>query len=158
MVVRKENIFYVAIDFILAMLAWYFFIQYLKEHHFFIGNESEIFEHIYRGGIVIVPFSWFLLYLISEQYKDVYRLSRWSVFSRTLLLSMFGSLMVFFVLLSNEEINFENRYFKALSIYFIYHFSLIIVFRMIFLTYVSNRLKHGIVGFNTLIIGGDQKQ
>lgn len=154
---RKENIVYVVIDFILALVAWYLFIQYLRSHHFFIGNESEIFEHIYRGGMLIVPFSWFLLYLMAEQYKDVYRLSRWSVFSRTLLLTVLGSLMVFFVLLSNEEINFENRYFKALSIYFIYHFSLIIVFKMVFLTYVSNRLKQGIVGFNTLIIGGDQK-
>lgn len=154
---RKENIIYVVIDFILALVAWYLFVQYLRAHHFFIGNESEIFEHIYRGGMLIVPFSWFLLYLMAEQYKDVYRLSRWSVFSRTLLLTILGSLLVFFVLLSNEEINFENRYFKALSIYFIYHFSLIIVFRMVFLTYVSNRLKQGIVGFNTLIIGGDQK-
>ncbi|MBK8484548.1 MAG: sugar transferase [Saprospiraceae bacterium] len=124
---------------------------------FFLGNEAGICGQIYKSGTVIIPVTWFFLYLLADQYKDVYRLSRWSVFSRTLLLSIVGSLIVFFVLLANENINFENRYFRAISVYFSYHFGLIILFRLIYLTIISNRLKNGIVGFNTLIIGGDQR-
>ncbi|MBK6546114.1 MAG: sugar transferase [Saprospiraceae bacterium] len=154
---RKENIIYIILDFILAILAWYLFIHYLHTNHFFLGNEAGICGQIYKSGTVIIPVTWFFLYLLADQYKDVYRLSRWSVFSRTLLLSIVGSLIVFFVLLANENINFENRYFRAISVYFSYHFGLIILFRLIYLTIISNRLKNGIVGFNTLIIGGDQR-
>lgn len=154
---RKENIIYIVLDFVLAILAWYLYIHYLHTHHFFVGDEHALCHQIYQSGLIIVPTSWFLLYLLAEQYKDVYRLSRWSVFSRTLLLSLMGSIIVFFILLANSKINFENRYFTAISIYFLYHFGLVGFTRLVFLSVISSRLKRGIVGFNTLIIGGDQR-
>ncbi len=154
---RKENIIYIVMDFVLAILAWYLYIHYLHTHDFFLGDKDNVCKQIFETGILVVPFSWIVLYLLAEQYKDVYRLSRWSVFSRTLLLSLIGSFIVFFVLLSNTEINFENRYFTAISVYFIYHFGLVGFFRVVFLSVISSRLKRGVVGFNTLIIGGDQR-
>jgi exopolysaccharide biosynthesis polyprenyl glycosylphosphotransferase len=157
MLKRRENIIYIILDFVLAILAWYLYINYLHRHHYFLGNEYETCQTIFQSGIIIVPVTWIVLYLLSEQYKDVYRLSRWSVFSRTLILSLIGSIIVFFVLLANMNINFENRYFSAIIIYFLYHFGLVGTFRLIYLSIMSHRLKRGIVGFKTLIIGGDQR-
>ena len=157
MVRRKENIIYIILDFVLAILAWYLFIHYLHKHHFFYEDDEVTCNQIFQSGIVIIPVAWFFLYVLAEQYKDVYRLSRWSVVSRTFLLSWIGSITVFFVLLSNSKINFEDRYISAISIYFLFHFGLVGFFRLVFLSVISSRLKRGIVGFNTLIIGGDQR-
>lgn len=154
---RKENLIYVVSDFLLALLAWYLYIHYLHTHHFFLGDKAMICHNIFQAGMLIVPVSWFFLYLMTEQYKDVYRLSRWSVLTRTFLLSWIGSIIVFFVLLTNTHINFEDRYLSAISVYVLYHFGLIGTFRLFYLTLISKRLKKGIVGFNTLIIGGDQR-
>lgn len=154
---RRINLLYVALDILVAILSWYLFIKYLFNNHFFVGNEDAVCNYIYNSGIIVVPVTWFFIYLLADQYKDVYRLSRWSVFSRTLILTLAGSLIVFFVLLANENINFENRYFRAISVYFSYHFGIIVIVKLVFLTITSNRLKRGIVGFNTLIIGGDQR-
>ncbi len=154
---RKENIIYVILDVALAILAWYLFIQYLHTHDFFYGNDDAVCDKIFKSGMVIIPVSWFLLYLLAEQYKDVYRLSRWSVVSRTFILSWIGSISVFFVLLTNSKMNFEDRYFTAISVYFILHFGLVGTSRLVFLSIISRRLKRGVVGFNTLIIGGDQR-
>lgn len=154
---RKENIIYVILDVAFAILAWYLFIQYLYTHDFFYGNDDSDCDKIFKSGIVIIPVAWFLLYLLAEQYKDVYRLSRWSVVSRTFILSWIGSISVFFVLLTNSNINFEDRYFTAISVYFLFHFGLVGTSRLVFLSIISRRLKRGVVGFNTLIIGGDQR-
>lgn len=154
---RRENIIYIILDFVFGILAWYLYVRYLGANDYFIGDPDQMGEQIFKSGVILIPVTWFFLYLLADQYQDVYRLSRWSVFSRTLLLSLIGCLVVFFVLLANANINFENRYLKAISVYIFYHFGLIVLFRMIFLTITSNRLKKGVVGFKTLIIGGDQR-
>jgi exopolysaccharide biosynthesis polyprenyl glycosylphosphotransferase len=154
---RKENIIYIVMDFVLAILAWYLYIHYLYRNNYFVFDDDAICNQLFQSGILIVPLTWFLLYVLADQYKDVYRLSRWAVLSRTLLLSLVGSVIVFFVLLNKTEIEFEERYFGAIMVYFLYHFGLITSFRIAFLTVTSHRLKKGIVGFKTLIIGGDQR-
>lgn len=156
MIRRKENVIYYIADFFLSGLAWYLFVQYLNDHQFLNYPEGDSCAPLFKAGMLLIPASWSLLYLLTEQYKDVYRLSRWSVFTNTLLSSLIGSLLVFFVLLGNPDVNFNERYFSAISVYFLLHFGLISTFRIIFLTIISKRLKSGRVAFNTLIIGGDQ--
>ncbi|MCC6753223.1 MAG: sugar transferase [Saprospiraceae bacterium] len=153
---RTENIAYLAGDLFLSLLAWYLFVELLKSRNFFIGPSPDAAEKLFRVGALIIPLSWGLLNLLTEQYRDVYRLSRWSVFSQTLLLSVFGSVVLLFILLADSEIQFAGRYFSAIGSFFALHFGLTIFFRLVFLTAMSKRLKSGMVGFNTLIIGGDQ--
>ncbi len=155
--IRWENAIYRFMDLMLSLLAWYLFINYLHSHQYFLGDADQVCKNLFVQGALFLPIAWFLFYLLSEQYKDVYRLSRWSVFSRTFLLSAFGCLVVFFVLILNQELNFENRFFQALMTYFGYHFGLITTAKILFLSFISHRIKNGTVGFNTLIIGGDQR-
>ena len=98
-----------------------------------------------------------IIFTLFEQYNDVYRLSRWSVFSRTLLLSLVGCILFVLLLMANRAINFENRVLEAIFRYFMIYFGLIIFWKMSFLSFISSRIKNGVVGFNTLIIGGDQR-
>ena len=97
--IRWENAIYRFMDLMLSLLAWYLFINYLHSHQYFLGDADQVCKNLFVQGALFLPIAWFLFYLLSEQYKDVYRLSRWSVFSRTFLLSAFGCLVVFFVLI-----------------------------------------------------------
>ncbi|HEX5624992.1 MAG TPA: hypothetical protein VFX48_03165, partial [Saprospiraceae bacterium] len=98
---RRENIIYIILDFVFGILAWYLYVRYLGANDYFIGDPDQMGEQIFKSGVILIPVTWFFLYLLADQYQDVYRLSRWSVFSRTLLLSLIGCLVVFFVLLAN---------------------------------------------------------
>ncbi|MFZ1378608.1 MAG: hypothetical protein WAS56_03000, partial [Saprospiraceae bacterium] len=80
---RWENTVYKLVDYLVAILAWYLFIQYLNANNYFQPTYNV--NKLYKIGLLIVPFIWFIIFTLFEQYNDVYRLSRWSVFSRTLL-------------------------------------------------------------------------
>ncbi|MDQ3141615.1 MAG: sugar transferase [Bacteroidota bacterium] len=154
---RWENIVYVLLDFAAAIFSWYLFVNYLEDRQYFIGLDDHVCERIWTQGAILIPFGWSFVYLLFEHYKDVYRLSRWSVFTGTFILSVAGSIGILFILLRDQHLNFDNRYFITILMYFLYYFGLISTVRLLFLTYVSYRLKKGVVGFNTLIIGGDQR-
>ena len=152
---RWENTVYKLVDYLIAILAWYLFIQYLNANNYFQPTYNV--NKLYKIGLLIVPFIWFIIFTLFEQYNDVYRLSRWSVFSRTLLLSLVGCILFVLLLMANRAINFENRVLEAIFRYFMIYFGLLIFWKMSFLSFISSRIKNGVVGFNTLIIGGDQR-
>lgn len=152
---RWENTVYKLVDYLIAILAWYLFIQYLNANNYFQPTYNV--NKLYKIGLLIVPFIWFIIFTLFEQYNDVYRLSRWSVFSRTLLLSLVGCILFVLLLMANRAINFENRVLEAIFRYFMIYFGFLIFWKMSFLSFISSRIKNGVVGFNTLIIGGDQR-
>jgi exopolysaccharide biosynthesis polyprenyl glycosylphosphotransferase len=155
MIRRWENTIYKIGDFIIAIIAWFFFVNYLKKGQYLPASFD--LHRLFKIGLLIIPFSWFIIYTLFEQYKDVYRLSRWVVFSRTLLLSLVGSILTILILMTDRSINFENRVLIAIFRYFLLYFGLLILWKMIYLSFISSRIKNGVVGFNTLIIGGDQR-
>lgn len=154
---RWENILYVLIDIGLALLAWYLYFNYLSNNGFFLNSNPELWMRLFLRGLAIISLSWFILNLLADQYKDVYRLSRWTVFSQTLALCFVLSLSIFFGLLIHRNLHFEGRYLSAFFRCWFYFVLLITGFRIGFLSFTSRRLKKGIVGFRTLIIGGDQR-
>jgi len=152
---RWENVLYIVTEVFLVASVWYFFLNYLYEDSYLGAEISR--GNLWLKGIVIIPTLWFITNLLADQYKDVYRLSRWTVFSQTVLLTLVLSLMVFFWLLISVQPNFEGKYLTSVFRFWIYLFSVLAIFRIGFLSFTSRRLKQGIVGFKTLIIGGDQR-
>ncbi|MBK9271729.1 MAG: sugar transferase [Saprospiraceae bacterium] len=152
---RWENIFYLLTEIFLVALVWNFFLQHLYEASY-LSDKDQKNLILYRG-MVIIPTLWFVTNLLTDQYKDVYRLSRWTVFSHTILLTLVLALMVFFWLLISVQPDFEERYLSPVIRFWFYLMGVMVVFRIGFLSFTSRRLKLGIVGFKTLIIGGDQR-
>ena len=69
-----------------------------------------------------------------------------------------GVLFVFFILLLDDEgVVHYKSYYKTLSAYFIIHFSIAVIQKMLVLSYTKRLLKKGVIQFNTLIIGANQK-
>ncbi len=154
---RIEQFIYRLSDFLSAMFAWLIFFIYRKKLSQPDIQLGEIFEDDKLFlGLFIIPIFWLILYTIFDKYKDIYRYSRLATLKRTFMLSIAGSLILFFTVLVDDTIFGVISPFKALMVLFSLHFFITSFARMFLLTYASRRLKSGKVSYNTLIIGGDK--
>lgn len=143
-------------DFTTALFAWASFFFYRK------GIEGANLDGIVLSdpnlwyGVFIIPIGWLLLYSIFDNFKDIYRLSRFATFTRTFLLSFVGVTFLFFTLILDDFVNGNHSYINSFLTLFALHFVLTTAARMILLTRASQRLKAGRITYNTLIVGGNQ--
>jgi len=154
---RKIDLYiYMFFDFVMAMLAWTLFFRYRKTVEGYDAWIDVFYDFNFIVGVFAIPMGWHILYTIFDHYRDLYRLSRWSVLTETFFVSLGGVVILFFTLLLDDVISTNDYYFKSFCYLFTVHFSLTTVSRMFLLTLASRRLKSGKVTYNTLIIGGNQ--
>ncbi len=148
---------YVLLDLLAAALAWALFFV-LRKVLFGGGTVSTalLSDSNFLLGIIVIPIGWVCLYAIFDSYKDVYRISRMAALVKTFLLSLFGTLFLFFALILDDVIQDYTSYYYSFLILFGLHFFITAGIRLVFLTRASWKVKSGEVGFNTLIIGGDK--
>ena len=153
----KGQLLYKISDVVSTMVAWLVFFYLRKRYEtpdFPFTNIFEDKKFIY--GLLIIPLFWFILFSIFDKYKDIYRYSRLSVLKRTLFITIFGSLVLFFTIILDDKIIQSSDYLRSFLRLFICNFLIIALFRMLILTYASRRLKSGKVSYRTIIIGGDR--
>ncbi len=153
---RRHTFYYGFADFLMAMLAWALFFLYRKILEDVPLDAAVFADKNFSLGIFIIPIGWILFYSIFDKYDDIYRLSRLETLSRTVFLSFFGTLILFFTLILDDVVQDYTTYYRSFLTLFALHFLLTATVRMILLTRASRRLKSGKVSFNTLIIGSDQ--
>lgn len=147
---------YQAADFVTAMLSWACFFMYRKHLEGASLGTATLNDPNFLYGILIIPLGWLLFYGIFDQYNDIYRMSRLATLTRTLFLSFFGVLFLFFTLILDDFVTNYTTYYNSFFTLFLLHFSLTGTVRMILLTRASRRLKSGEITYNTLLIGGNQ--
>ncbi|MEL6970431.1 MAG: sugar transferase, partial [Bacteroidota bacterium] len=144
-------------DYLTALLAWVCFFVYRKQLE---GDPMTFWEitgdQNFILGSLLIPLGWISFYAIFDQYQDVYRLSRLATLARTLFLSFFGVLFLFFTLILDDFVTNYKTYYTSFLTLFLLHFSFTAIIRMVLLTRASWKLKAGKVKFNTLIIGGNE--
>jgi len=153
---RWHTFFYKVADFFSAMLAWAGFFLYRKRLEGGAVDWSAVDDPNFWYGVVVIPVGWLLFYGIFDQYKDIYRLSRIATLARTLFLSFFGVILLFFTLILDDVVTNYKTYYASFITLFLFHFLLTSLVRMIILTRASWRLKAGRISYRTLIIGGNQ--
>lgn len=153
---RLDTLFYKIADFLTAMLAWALFFIYRKRLESAPLDWEIINDANFWYGIIIIPIGWVLFYSIFDQYKDIYRLSRLATLARTVFLSFFGIIFLFFTLILDDFVTNYKTYYTSFLTLFLLHFFFTATIRMIILTRASRRLKAGLVTYNTIIIGGNQ--
>jgi exopolysaccharide biosynthesis polyprenyl glycosylphosphotransferase len=154
---RWDTFIYRLFDFLTAMLSWACFFAYRKYLEGVPIGEGMLEDVNFFFGIIIIPTCWLLFYSLFDRYKDVYRLSRLATLTRTLFLSFFGVVFLFFTLILDDFVHDYTTYYSSFFALFILHFGFTATVRMILLTRASRRLKAGKVSFRTLIIGGNQR-
>jgi polysaccharide biosynthesis protein PslA len=148
-----------ALDYIAAALAWFCF--WLYRQHFLTGASygaclAKFYLLDYVNVLVVVPFGWLFAYLLSGTYFDLYRKSRLNEINRTLISCILGCIIVSVLVFGDDSGNY-SYFMNTISRYLLIHTSFALTFRLAILYAVKKNLINGKVGFNTLVIGGNQQ-
>ncbi len=155
-----QNIKYLFFDFTAAVLAWALFFSfrkiYIEPHK--LGYEIPVeFDTKFYYALLIIPLFWLLLHLLSGYYKVPYRKSRLQELGQTLLTTLLGVTIIFFVLILDDWVGQYKHYYLMFVTLFLLQFVLTYIPRLI-ITSVTNKLVHNRkLQFNTLIIGCHKK-
>lgn len=152
----KDTFIYRLADYLTALLAWACFFLYRKHVEGAALDWNVWGDQNFLLGCLLIPLGWIAFYAVFDQYQDVYRLSRLATLARTLFLSFFGVIFLFFTLILDDFVTNYKTYYSSFLTLFLLHFVFTATVRMALLTRASRRLKSGRVQFNTLIIGGNQ--
>lgn len=151
---------YLVFDIIAAIISWTLFYIYRKVYiePIKFGYEIPVELNLkFYLALVFIPAFWITIYYITGQYTNIYRKSRLLELGRTIMTSIAGVTIIFFLLLLNDWIpdyrKYYNLYFTLLGL----HFGFTYLFRLIITTRTIHRIHKRIIGFNTLVIGANEK-
>lgn len=157
---RLQTFKYVFADYLSAALAWTLFYLYRKlyiEPDKFGTLPEKIFDSQYTLGVLILPFCWVLVYYLTGIYKNIFRKSRINELAHTFTTSVIGVTFIFFTILLDDFVSSYKAYYKVYFVLFLLHFSLTAFFRFILSSITIHRINKGVIGFNTIIIGSNQR-
>jgi len=149
----------ILLDYIAAALAWFIFWihrQHLLTNIPYLDTLHKFHFRDYINTLLIIPAGWLFAYLMSGTYFDLYRKSRLNEINRTLISCLLGCIMVSVIVFANDTGGY-SYFMKECGRYLLIHTSMVLIFRMFILYRVKVNLIKGKVGFNTLIIGGNQQ-
>jgi len=152
-----QRLKYITLDLLSAAIAWFLFYAYRKgyvEPQLFGSDVPFMFDNKFWLGIISVSIFWLILYALTGYYKNVYRRSRLIELGQTLLQTVLGVLVIFFVAILDDFIpSYKNYYTSIVTLYAI-HFTITYLFRFFITTRTVNRVHKREIGFKTLIVGG----
>ncbi len=147
------------LDYIASALAW-FSLWIYRQHILTKVSYMDTLKHFhtrdYINTLLMVPAGWFLAYLMSGTYFDLYRKSRLNEINRTLISCILGCIMVSVIVFANDSSDY-SYFINEFGHYLLIHTVFALIFRLFILYRVKVNLIKGKVGFNTLIIGGNQQ-
>lgn len=155
---HKQIIKYLLSDYCASAVAWGVFFIYRKV---FIESMKYGFEIPIKIdsslvlGILVLPFFWLLIYYSTGYYKDIFRKSRLKELWDTLSTSVFGVVVIFFVLILDDEIYSYKNYYQSFFTLLTLHFVLTYIPRVIITSVTIGKIRRSEIGFNTLLIGNN---
>ncbi len=151
---------YLISDFLSASIAWTLFYVFRKEYiePLKFGYDIPItFSNRFFMGLFIIPSFWLLYYYLTGFYKNIFRHSRTDDVFRTFMQSISGVIILFFLLILDDEIQSYKNYYLLFSVLFSLHFVLTLIPRLILTSQTVKKVHTRKIGFNTLIIGSNQQ-
>ena len=149
---------YVVIDYIMTALAWavfYFVRKTLLKEPITHDGQLQVTNQVWLG-VVFIPVCWLILFALVGSYHSLYKKSRLFEFTITLVCTLIGSVVLFFVfILDDVKGNYYYYYVAFLSLFFI-HIFFIFFGRWLLLNKVKQQLLAGQVFFNTLMVGSQE--
>ena len=150
---------YISLDIVAAAIVWTLFFVYRKTYvePIKFGYDVPVsFDANFYYALLFIPIYWVFIYFIIGTYNNIYHKSRLREFGQTLLISLIGTLALFFLLLLDDEVASYTQYYKSYFVLFILHFTITELFRFVLTTHTGLRIKKRKIGFNTLIIGSNE--
>lgn len=151
---------YVVADFLAAAIAWAFFFLYRKslvEYDLFQRLDIIFTDKNFYVGVGFIPAAWLLLYLLVGTYRKIYRKSRLRELGQTMLTTLIGVTIIFFVLILDDVIiSYKSYYHSFVTLYFL-HFGFTYAFRLYLTSAIVRKIHRKEIGFSTIIVGSNGK-
>jgi exopolysaccharide biosynthesis polyprenyl glycosylphosphotransferase len=151
---------YLFFDILAAAISWVVFFVYRKTiiepQRFGIDIPVE-FNTRFFLGLAFIPIFWITIYYITGFYKNIFRRSRLIELGQTFTTALAGVVVIFFTLILDDFINSYKNYYQLFFTLFFLHFLITYFFRLIITTQTIHKIHKRKIGFNTLIIGSNEK-
>lgn len=153
---KKSSIKYLFLifDYLSALISWSVFFYFRKTQ---IENIPFEFSERFYLGLIIIPLLWVIGYWLFGSYDNVYRKYRMQVLSNTFMSSFIGTLCVFFVFILDDNITVYSDYYTSFIVLFCLQFILTLIGRFVLTSMIVKNIHQKKIGFNTIIIGGNEK-
>lgn len=154
---RRLRAIYLLFDLVNSALAWFLFFIYRTT-----AIESKALDQAYSDpnlvrGLIAIPIFWVICYGVYGLYRHVYRKSRLKELAQVLIVTFFGVIIIFFGLLLDDTVASYKIHYYTFSTLFGLQFLLVAFSRVLISSYVSKRIKNREIGFNTVLIGSNEK-
>jgi len=149
----------VLLDYIAVALAWlalWSYRQHILKNIDYIDTFKHFHTRDYINTFLLVPAGWLFAYLLAGTYFDLYRKSRLNEVNRTLITCILGCMTISVLTFANDSTDY-SYFINEFGHYLLIHSVFALTFRLFILYRVKMNLIKGRVGFNTLVIGGNQK-
>ncbi len=153
----QYKILYIITDVITAAFAWFVVFVFRK-----VNLEGQLISSVYADhkfylGVIIIPLSWVILYRIYGLYHNILKKSRLKELSELFFLSVLGVILIFFTIILDDYSAGYKSYYQTVGLLFVVHFLSTAFFRVIISTSIHRKIISGKLGFNTVIIGSNEK-
>ena len=151
---RLHPYWYILSDYLAAILAWLclYFSRRDFLHEPVVVNGNVYFNDRFWLGITLIPVSWLILYTILGSYNDLHKKSRLTEFGQTMLVSLIGCLLIFFLIVINDPQTDYNYYYKTFFLFLSAQFFLTWFGRAFLLSRVRKQVRSGSIRFNALLV------
>ncbi len=151
---RRITFGFVFMDWFMTTFSWALF-YYLRK--VVIEKDQFSVDSNFYFGLLFIPFFWLFLFLLQGTYFDVKRQYRLKIFNQSFLGVLIGTLLIFFTLILDDEVNDYQLFYRSGIILFSVCFTTVFIPRIIFVSILVRSIKRNKMGFKTVLIGGDTK-
>ncbi|HRH70472.1 MAG: sugar transferase [Flavobacteriales bacterium] len=151
---------YVVADLFGSALAWTLFYLYRKVYLEPIKFQYAVpveLDANYVKGLILIPLFWFGLYTMIGGYREIHRRYRILELGQTLLISLLGVVVIFFVLLLDDEVANYTYYYRSFLALFLLHFGISFLLRFLLTSGTVRKVHDRRIGFNTVLVGGNER-
>ena len=157
---RAQVAKYVVADLIGSALAWTLFHVFRKvylEPIKFGYAVGVSFDRNFWMALVGVPLFFLGLYLSIGGYSDIHRRFRIKELGQCLLISLLGTVVIFFALLLDDEVANYRYYYRSFTALFLLHFGITFILRFLLTSRTVKRVHNRELGFHTVLVGGNER-
>lgn len=154
---KKHSFKYIVWDTIASVSAWLILYAYRKEVEslkFGVKVPIEAEEMLLKGLLFTTAF-WLLLHSVSGAYSNVYRKSRLGELGQTFLVTLIGVILIFFVLILDDEVLNFKTYYRYFFVLFSAQFFLTYAGRLLITSSTIRKIHTRKIGFPTLLVGSN---
>lgn len=151
---------YLASDWLAAASSWtalFVFRKIALEGLPWSTIDESLAEERYVLGLALIPMFWIGLNWFSGLYQKLVKRHRILELGQVTWTTLIGALVLFFVLLLDDEIQNYNQYYATLSVLTLSQWSLTLSGRLITTTRTVKKIHSGQWSFPTLVIGGNER-